>query len=1677
MTANAQRNVKLGADIDTGPLTSGIGLLDTLTVKGQKQLDLNGHTLRLFTQKDALGNLIKIENSSLTLSDNSTAKTGRILGVTSTDSNVLISVWQKGKFTMNGGKLEVEAGKFRDVLWRRTIDCRYGGEVVINGGTLYVPPETYERYENQLFEQFLDEFDDLRNGSCGYTLIADNECKVTITGGTFQGPVRMNASNSKWNGTTSRVIITGGTFENNVVLNGAGSKAGDGKVTLAEIKGGTFLGKVQAWAAASFDSSFSTPEVVISGGDFSKEFWLRPKFPLVNDKEQEGMAYQVAAKLDGGTFHEGFSADKDSENYVYSASAVKQRLNASEIYQLADKLLGQSAIQTGNGTFAAQDYSSYNKYITNYRKSEHDSGGYAFIIKAVNGQPTTIIPNAWGMKSVTLDTNVIDYAKDWKGTAENLTNDKAHTLKFEWNPLAQELKDAGYSYRAECDRYISGSTTPTTDTISATDTERSYTIDKGADPKVYSFALHLNLKKGDSNVGIFSNEHIVKLVVNQAAPVEPVPTLAGKVYYTSGIVYGSPISIAASVTPAEATPAYQWQRSLDSGSTWENISGATSSRYTPVAADMGDTVRIRVKITANGYLGEIVGAALKVSKAANDDAPTWPDVVAQKDDSDAYTKFEITNYNPKQEYVYTDSPATGNGWPTGGKEIDSSTVTGLTEGKTYYIYTRFKATDTQTAGSKIRSSSVLVDEINRLNQIILTDENNKVYTSYGSGNTIYIKKGESLTLTATKNPDGANTWNSFKFKPKGFATSSHFTVIAPTDPVASGTIPSVTIRGDEAGTDTLAAEYSGYTPQYYGTWTVHVYENVSDIGTDAEITVSPSFPDMTMYQGETMPLPEYTVDVYPEGALDNYNLAWRIVKVGSGGASYKTSDDNITLENDEIKATKKHTGSENTIIALVAINKGNNYISSLSSFYVTVTEAPTVELTDVIVAPTKVNLDIGKKITLSAVKQPANAPGELKWESSNTGVATVDNNTGEVTAVAKGEATITVSCNGKSASCTVLVAHKHDFNGQPWLYMDPGNHYQECKAGDGYNIQAHEFTPWTDNGNGTHSRHCTVCKMTDGTDYTETASHTWQWVVDAPATPNAAGTQHEKCTGCPAKRSENTEIPMLTSIKVENLTVTKPVKDAAAAIATTTDSTYYVANTEWTAADGTTLAIGDKFQPGTVYTVKITLETTGAGVFSVKSTYNDIEGKAATVSPNLTGNDYADSVELTYTFDATEGTYVPTKPVITTVALPDGKVGDAYNQTLAATGTNPITWGIEAGTLPDGLTLVGDTIKGTPSKAGDFKFTVKATNGGGSDTKELTIKVADAEAAKYHTVTVTSGGNGSASANPAKAVSGTKITLTAKADSGYHFKEWQVVKGGVTLANETSSTTTFIMPAAEVEIKAIFEKNSSTGGGGGGGVTTYAITVKSAKNGDVTTSHKSASKGTTVTLTVDPDKGYVLDTLTVLDGKDKEIKLTEKNGKFTFTMPASKVTVAATFKASAPTGKNPFIDVPAGSYYEDAVVWAVEKGITSGTSAVTFDPNGNCTRAQAVTFLWRAAGSPAPKTKVMPFTDVPSGSYYYDAVLWAMEQGITKGTSDTAFSPNASCTRAQIVTFLWRANGSPAVSGNSAFTDVAADAYYAAAVAWAEKNGVTGGIGNGLFGSGNNCTRAQIVTFLYRAMK
>ena len=271
---------------------------------------------------------------------------------------------------------------------------------------------------------------------------------------------------------------------------------------------------------------------------------------------------------------------------------------------------------------------------------------------------------------------------------------------------------------------------------------------------------------------------------------------------------------------------------------------------------------------------------------------------------------------------------------------------------------------------------------------------------------------------------------------------------------------------------------------------------------------------------------------------------------------------------------------------------------------------------------------------------------------------------------------------------------------------------------------------------------------------------------------------------------------------------------------------------------------------------------------------------------------------------------------------------------------------------------------------------------------------------------------------------------------------------------------------------------SSSGGGGGGGggsvsIPDTKIPTGIYEHGTVTVSPESASKGDTVTITATPDKGYTLESLTVLDKDGKALALTDKGGgRYTFVMPAGKITVKAVFMDDN-TMLNFFTDVHAEDYYYDAVLWAAQKGITGGMSDTLFAPNAACTRAQIVTFLWRAAGSPEPK-QLSTFGDVPADAYYAKAVAWAVENGITDGTSDTTFAPGTICTRAHGVTFLSRAAKANTASGNSNFADVDANAYYASAVKWAVDNGITNGISSSLFGPDSSCTRAQIVTFLYR---
>ena len=1119
-----------------------------------QMLDLNGHKITIDASKRALfANLIHLRHGNFTLYDSKGGGEIAIKFAPDSREHSIIKIDPEYEnapptFTMNGGTLT-------------RLDPQDAGFYFASNGCIS------DRYS-----------------SLPWTT---KRPQITINGGTINCPYDWDRSEYSKN--VQKSMLNGVEYMPTALLL---------RYSELTVNGGTFNGIV--WTEELTPRKEDTePRVSLNGGVFN--------YPFVVIGLPKNVTQMV---IDGARFQDGFYVGESKTIYSFHAENDPPLLLKSGvfdshgknpklgIYNATAKYFTNSAITVNERVYTSEN-------IKSLVGTSYDD----FYLQLNPKSPIKIIPNAWGMKSVTLDGKSIDYFKDWKGTVERMDNSTAHTLKFEWKPLAQELKDAGYTYRTKCEHYISGSTAvQKTETIDANKTSHTVTIPKGADPKVYSFDLQLNLEKNGSSIGIISNEHIVKLVVSEAPEVK---TLTGKASYINSAVFGKPVLFSGTITPGVYIweCQFQWQRSTDGGSTWKDIPDATDGQYIPGAADMGENVRIRVVITKEGYLGEIVSTPAKVSKAANDNTPSQPNVTAQKNADGTYTAFQISNFKSDQEYIYTTSaPTSGNGWPTGGTPITSATVNGLNQGSTYYIFTRYKDTDTHQTGSKVSSTSVLLDNITMLNRVILTDANGRKYNFYGSGNIIYIKKGESVTLTAKTNPIGATTWSGFTFKSQ-YNASAPFTVTAPTGPVASGsTIPSVTIRGDKAGTGTLAAEYGGYTPQSYGTWRVHVYENVSDIGTAADIIVAPSFPDLTMRPGETMPLPEYAVSVYPTGALDNYTLEWRIIKVGSGGAAYSMRDDHMTLENGKIEPTKAHTGSEKTRLELVAVNKTKpTNIRSFSpsvGFYITVGDVPLVELTGLTLTPKKVDLEVGKSYQLSAVKEPANAEGSLTWTSSKPAVAAVDQS-GKVTAKGEGTATITVTCGTKSATCTVTVSK--------------------------------------------------------------------------PLVPEVPGTS--------------------------------------------------------------------------------------------------------------------------------------------------------------------------------------------------------------------------------------------------------------------------------------------------------------------------------------------------------------------------------------------------------------FTDVPAGAYYEEAVGWAVEKGITKGTSDSTFTPDGVCTRAQAVTFLWRAAGSPAAKAGSLPFADVKAGSYYDDAVRWAVENGVTVGTSATTFSPNATCSRAQIVTFLWRAQKSPAAGSANPFDDVAGSAYYADAVQWAVQKDITKGTGATAFSPDANCIRAQIVTFLYRSMK
>ena len=495
-------------------------------------------------------------------------------------------------------------------------------------------------------------------------------------------------------------------------------------------------------------------------------------------------------------------------------------------------------------------------------------------------------------------------------------------------------------------------------------------------------------------------------------------------------------------------------------------------------------------------------------------------------------------------------------------------------------------------------------------------------------------------------------------------------------------------------------------------------------------------------------------------------------------------------------------------------------------------------------------------------------------------------------------------------------------------------------------------------------------------------------------------------------------------------------------------------NSEYSVSNGSkaTLTKQDFAADGSLLTYAISGGKAGDKItITLKSSCNNYEDFTITLTITLTEKDDQQALRIT------GGTTV------------------VYGQTLqlgttGGSGTGAVTYAVTNGT---GEATIDATGKLTPVKVGTVKVKVtKAAdasfNEATSTEVEITITRATPTGAPKYTAITTSG---KTLADAGLTVTGSTLnpnagTLVWVDNAGNVLPGTTAVAANTTykwLFTPTDANYTTLTGSIE-----LYHKSSSSGGWY---YTYYTIKATAGTNGSISPSGwTSVRDGWDQTFTITPDKGYAVAKVLV-DGKSVgAVK------SYTFKNVTKDHTIEAIFmKSNGNPQTGVFVDVAEGSYYEEAIDWAVEKGVTNGVSSNMFAPNDPCTRAQIVTFLWRAAGSPAPKS-MSSFTDVPADAFYAKAVAWAVENGITSGTGEGKFSPNSTCTRAQAVTFLYRASGSPAVSGSAEFSDVATNAYYADAVAWAAKKGITTGIGGGLFGSDNDCTRGQIVTFLWRAM-
>ena len=1293
--------IKLGQDIDTTNFHStgsGLEVEDWLTFENQTcTLDLNGKTLTLMTRLLPMGVFLRVyDGSNLTIKDSSSAKTGAITGafknyIASDAGCCLFHVHGGSSLTLENGSFTVTAEPHESNA--DTVRAMDSNITIKEGVTISHPGKFYPEHS----------YKDLDGNS--YALRTDGKCKVIIDGGVFDGHVKL----SGYQDTNGSVQINGGTFKKDVQV------------------------------LYTAEENNSNPAVTVNGGTFEGNAYLQ-YWPW---KTSLYMPY----RLNGGTFKG--TVDLYADDGIYDKDKPEGNPN---IAMGLDKCFGYSAVVTQDAVFTGPN--AYTAVLSEKLTADHYEY-YKMWLKGTASNPVRIIPNAWGMKSVTLDGTKINYAKDWNGAVEKITNDTAHTIKFEWKDLAPELSAAGYSYRTNFDCYTVGSNTPTTSVpISATAAEYSHTIFAGAVPSVYPFDLQLNLDKNGSSVGIISNQHIVKLMVNPAPVVTEISS--------------APVRLSAALTPGTSAPS---ATAVGSGYTVGSIKWYTDSGCnTPASAFVAGTKyygKIVLK-PAENYKFAASASALFFCDDPNENYSIVGSSTVAEDGSSLTLIVKGTAVSAlkwdsvdktNQTYTIGDSALTLNAKATGGES-----------GKpiTYKLIAKKDGTETVKASATVAASSTdsfsaslsFTDtgsyecwfEATRGNVTITSDHFTVTVNAPGlsianqSGD-LTVKQNATARLFVKAVGHGVNyqwqvknggAWNAI-------SGETAYDYAAPTTNVGEKTYRckvtdnyggtkytnemtvTVTAVADSSLTPAiLLAAVNGDAPDPAKLWPDKDVEPNGWLGLKAEydVTAGDTFHGVATFSTIPTGFNMNGHDIY----YDSYNSIQKTPVLGTISYEWEgttknpweASSGDFTSLGTDAHASFTIPSGVNTYYVKLSVKNTVGTETQISTVYITfhvsaahthtyayaqlnkdqhtkyctagddsITETHTMEngvCKYCGYAPAKTysvtvtggsanhstNVAPGTKVTLTANTAPSGQEFD-KW-------------VGNVTVAS--DNTFTMPSHDVTVAATYKpIAHTHDTDAQPWVYMDPGTHIKTCTAGDDFKVEAHEFTPWTDNGNGTHSRHCTVCKMTDGSTYTETAEHTWVWVVDQEAALGQPGKQHEECTGCHAKRNENTEIPALRD-----------------------------------------------------YAVTVT-------------------GGTATVAAGTTITRAMEGVEVTVTAQAPGGTHF-------------------------------VKWVVKAG----GVTLANETSATTT-------FIMPAN--------DVTIEAECAEnPVESYTLTVIKGTASVAAGTPITGKIEQNTVVTVKADApetGKVFDKWVVLEGGVTLTDATKATTTFTMPGNAVKIEATYK--------------------------------------------------------------------------------------------------------------------------------------------------------------------------------------------------------------------------------------------------------------------------------